>query len=296
MALAGTASGRSSIVLIAKPRASLAARRTSYGRLLAPRSLGLLLLHLGRLAVGVAIDVPLLVLAHRERAIGHVALDHCTGASVGAVTDFYRCDQHRVNADADIAADRSAVLAETVVVGGDRAGAEVAAGADLGIADVGEVRHLGALADPRVLHLDEGAGLGPWSELGTGTQVGKGADLSAVADLALDQVGVRHDDVAAELGVGQGADRADRGAGADLSIAAQGGARLDPGVGGDLDVGVDPGGSGVDNGDAGKHVSLEDAAARLGLYSGEVDAVVDAHGHREVIGEVSGYRVPGLAQ
>src|SRR4051794_5035372 len=265
MALAGTASGRSSIVLIAKPRASLAARRTSYGRLLAPRSLGLLLLHLGRLAVGVALDVPLLVLAHRERALGHVALDHCTGASVGAVADFYRCDQHRVNADPDVAADRSPVLAETVVVGGDRAGAEVAAGADLGVADVGEMRDLGALPDLRVLYLDEGADLGVRSELGTGTQIGEGADLGAVIDLALNQVGVRHGDVAAELGVGQGGQRTDRGAGADLGGAAQAGAGLDSGVGGDLDAGVDPGRAGIDDRDPGKHVGLENAPAPLGL-------------------------------
>ena len=80
------------------------------------------------------------VLAHGQRPLGHVVLDHRAGASVGGVADFYRRDQHRVNADADVVADHRPVLAETVVVGGDRAGAEVAAGADLGVADVGEVR------------------------------------------------------------------------------------------------------------------------------------------------------------
>ena len=48
-------------------------------------------------------------------------------------------------------------LSPAVVVGGDRARAEVGAGADLGVADVGEVRHLGALADLGVLDLDERA-------------------------------------------------------------------------------------------------------------------------------------------
>ena len=41
---------------------------------------------------------------------------------------------------------------------------------------------------------------------------------------------------------------------------------------------------------------LEDAAASLGLDRGEVGAVVDPHRHREVVGEVGGDRVPGLAQ
>ena len=42
-----------------------------------------------------------------------------------------------------------AVLRDPVVVGEDRAGADVGALADLGVADVGQVRHLGAVADLR---------------------------------------------------------------------------------------------------------------------------------------------------
>ena len=100
----------------------------------------------------------------------------------------------------------------------------------------------------------------------------------------------------AEPGVDQRAERADDGAGADRGRAAQAGAGLDPRVGGDLDVGVDPGRAGIDDGDAGEHVGLEDAAARLGLDRGEVGAVVDPHRHREVVGEVGGDGVAGLAQ
>ena len=57
-------------------------------------------------------------------------------------------------------ADHRAVLAAAVVVGGDRAGADVRARADVGVADVGEVRDLGARADVGVLDLHERAGLG----------------------------------------------------------------------------------------------------------------------------------------
>ena len=54
--------------------------------------------------------------------------------------------------------------------------------------------------------------------------------------------------------------------------------------------------AGVDDGDPGEHVGLEQAAARLGLDRGEVDAVVDPHRHRDVVGEVGGDGVAGLAQ
>ena len=97
-------------------------------------------------------------------------------------------------------------------------------------------------------------------------------------------------------GVDQGAERADRGAGADRGGAAQAGAGLDPGVGGDLDLGVDPGGAGIDDGDAGEHVRLEDAGPRLGLDRGEVGAVVDPHGHGKVLGQMGAHGVAGRAQ
>ena len=100
----------------------------------------------------------------------------------------------------------------------------------------------------------------------------------------------------ADRAVDQRGQRADHGVGADGGLAAQAGAGLDAGVGVDLDGGVDPGRAGVDDGDAGEHVGLEQAVAGLGLDRGEVDAVVDAHRHREVVGEMGGDRVAGLAQ
>ena len=56
-------------------------------------------------------------------------------------------------------ADARAVLGDPVVVGEDRAGPDVGLLADLGVADVGQVRHLGAVADLGVLGLHEGADL-----------------------------------------------------------------------------------------------------------------------------------------
>src|SRR5262249_3598721 len=85
------------------------------------------------------------------------------------------------------------------------------------------------------------------------------------------------------------------GAAADDGASVKTGPGLDPRVCGDLDFDVDPGGGRVDHGDAGEHVPFEDAPPRLGLDGGEVGAVVDAHRHGKVLGEVGHDRVPGRA-
>ena len=78
-----------------------------------------------------------------------------------------------------------------VVVGGDRAGAEVGAGADLGVADVGEVRDLRALADLGVLDLDERADLARRPRGGCpagGTRTARPWQSSPISALARDGV------------------------------------------------------------------------------------------------------------
>ena len=65
---------------------------------------------------------------------------------VRAVADRHRRDQHAVAADVHVVADHRAVLVRAVVVGGDAAGAVVDARADRGVAEVGEVVGLRALA------------------------------------------------------------------------------------------------------------------------------------------------------
>ena len=70
-------------------------------------------------------------------------------------------------------------LREAVVVGGDVAGADVGVLADVGVADVRQVRHLGALAQDRVLELHVGADAGAVAEHRAGAQVGEGPDPAA---------------------------------------------------------------------------------------------------------------------
>ena len=54
---------------------------------------------------------------------------------------------------------------------------------DVGVADVGQVRHLAAGADRGVLGLDERAELAGAAQLAAGAQVGERADGGLVADL-----------------------------------------------------------------------------------------------------------------
>src|SRR5436189_278332 len=76
------------------------------------------------------------------------------------------------------------------VIRGDRPGADVCVLADLRVADVGEVRHLRAGADLRVLDLDERAGFRPDVELRPGTEVTERADPDSLAVRAETALGV----------------------------------------------------------------------------------------------------------
>src|SRR4051794_4299142 len=65
-----------------------------------------------------------------------------SGAGPRAVPDGHRGDERRVDARLHARADRRAVLGPAVVVRGDVRGADVRAGADVGVPEVGQVRHL----------------------------------------------------------------------------------------------------------------------------------------------------------
>src|SRR5262249_44276252 len=153
-----------------------------------------------------------------------------------------------VNAGPDVPPDLRLGLPPPVVVGqvgGDVAGRDVRALADLGIADVGQVRHLRAGPDLGVLDLDEGPGLRAGAEPGAGPEVRERADQRSGTDLRVDG-----DDV-----------RADLRAGGDASLAAQDREGMDRRVRRELNVRLDPGRVGVDDRHAGQHVFFVHARA-----------------------------------
>src|SRR5690606_17589040 len=99
-----------------------------------------------------------------------------------ARADHDRRDQRAVRSDERAFADLGPVFEEAVIIAGDRTGADIGFRADLGIADIGEVVGLGALAEPALLHLDEIADLRTLADAAPGPQPCIGADLGAAAD------------------------------------------------------------------------------------------------------------------
>src|SRR5215831_1537090 len=91
----------------------------------------------------------------RQRILRHVLGDDAAGRDISAIADRNRRDQSRVRPDKHVVADDGPVLVEAVVIAGDRAGADIRAGADLAVAEIGEMVGLGAPAQPGRLHFDE---------------------------------------------------------------------------------------------------------------------------------------------
>ena len=102
---------------------------------------------------------------------------------LGACADLHRCDQSAVRADEEISADFGPVFGDAVIVAGDGSSADIGAGADAGVPDIGEMVGLFGLADLGLFDLDEIADMGVLAEMGAGSQPRKRADDGAFANL-----------------------------------------------------------------------------------------------------------------
>src|SRR3990170_6549748 len=108
--------------------------------------------------------------------------DDAAGADIGPLPDLDRRHQRSVGADKGARPNLGPVLVEAVIVAGDGAGADVSAGADACVADISEVVNLGALADLRLLDLDEIADMRILCERGTWPQARERSDRRPLAD------------------------------------------------------------------------------------------------------------------
>ncbi len=168
------------------------------------------------------------------------------------------------------------MLAIAVVVGRDRARAEVGLLADVGVADVGQVGHLRAGADVGVLDLHERSGLRAFPQDRPGSQIRERADADALADLGLFDVRMDDRGLVEDSSIDDRAVRADRAARADRGHPVQARERSDHRVLSDLHRGIDHGRGRVDNRDPRQHVAVVDAPLGDRPDVGQRRAVVDA--------------------
>ena len=176
-----------------------------------------------------------------------------------------------------------------VVVGEHGAGAHVDVLADDRVTAIGQVGHLGVLADLGVLRLHEGADLAAHRQLRAGTQPRPRAHIGPGTDHGQLTVGADHLRVLTDLDVLQGGVGADRGAGSNGGGPQQLRARQQGDVLLQGDVALDPGGGGIGDGDALQHPVLTDAPIHLGVHPRQLHAIVDALGLPGVLGLVGAH-------
>ena len=123
-----------------------------------------------------------------ERIRRHVPRHHAAGRHIGALAHPHRRDQRGVGADERPRADLGAALLHAVEIAGDGARADVGRLPHRRVADVGEVVHLCALADARLLDLDEVADVHIRPQRRAGPEAGVRPDDRAFADLRVLQV------------------------------------------------------------------------------------------------------------
>src|SRR5438552_17535784 len=136
----------------------------------------------------------------RERSGGDIICDDRSRRNPSVVANADRSIERIVDTGPDVAADPGRALGLPLLmreIGGDVAGGDVRILADLGVADVREVRHLRAGADAGLLELDERSGLRAVAEHGARSKIREWADGDAGTDLGVDR-----DDVRADLGAG----------------------------------------------------------------------------------------------
>src|SRR5205823_6257416 len=99
--------------------------------------------------------IDLAAAADSQAVVGHVFGDGRARGDISVVPDVHRGHENRIAADENAFADGRGMFLEAIVIAGNRAGADVALGAHLGVSEIGEVRHFRAFADDRLFGLHE---------------------------------------------------------------------------------------------------------------------------------------------
>src|ERR1700694_4905185 len=129
----------------------------------------------------------------RCRAVGDVFGDDRAGPGPSSSTKFDGSHQHRVHAYERAVADLGAVFVGAIEVSGDRARADVGIFAEVGVAEIGDVRNSAVSPHPGPHQLHEAADVDVFGDLGAGPDLDEGATIRAVADLRVLYMRVRTD-------------------------------------------------------------------------------------------------------
>ena len=168
------------------------------------------------------------------------------------------------------------MLVHPIVIGEDCARADIGLHANGGVTHVAEMRHLAALADFRVLRLDEGANFTVSAERGAGAQVRERADGCPSPDHRERRVSALHDRVLADLAIEESRVGADRRAGFDDRRTPDLRARQERDIRRQLRLEVDPGGCWVLNGHPGQLPAAHDERVELLRGFAELRAIIDS--------------------
>src|SRR6185437_14440065 len=120
--------------------------------------------------------------AKGQRAGGNRLRDAGGGGDVAIVPHRDWRDQRGIAAHKNAVSDLRRVLIHAIVVAGNDAGSNVAAGTHANIAEIGQMIRLRFLTQPGIFGFDKVAHVGSGANLAAGTQVRKRSHESAVSD------------------------------------------------------------------------------------------------------------------
>src|SRR5574337_1742541 len=129
--------------------------------------------------------IDLLGSAKRQRIGRHILCDGRSGGNDGASAHRDRRHEARIAAYKHIVFDHGLMFGKTLIVAGDRPGANIDTLSDAGVADVAQMWDLGPFTDDRLLDLHEVSDLDSLPKRSLRPQVCVGPDLAPVTDLTL---------------------------------------------------------------------------------------------------------------
>ena len=177
-----------------------------------------------------------------------------------------RSDQLAVAANKNLVLDYGFMLADAVIVAGDRAGAHIDLTSNFSVSQVAQVGSCGPFSNPRLLDLHEASDAGFRPDKSVISQMSKRAypGVFSNAAVAYHRALVNHDFLV-ENGVFQVAEAVDHAAGADFGLSFQKNTGINDRIWREFDRFVDVNGGRIQNGYSFKHPSSSNLSPQIDL-------------------------------